>query len=61
MSKNCFKQAFRCCSGPILFLVGVCMALALLFLSVDAVVVGWIFIIAAASALMAFSLIGLRG
>jgi hypothetical protein len=60
MSKICRGQAFRCYSGPVLFLVGVCMTLALLFLRVD-FGAGWIFIIAAGSALVAFSLLGARG
>lgn len=60
MSKNCLKQAFRCCSGPVLFLVSVCMVIGVLFLSLDSGA-GWIFIIAAGSALAAFSLLGARG
>lgn len=55
----CLKQAFRRDSGPILFLIGVCMTIAILFLSLDAGV-GWIFILAAGSALMAFGLLGAR-
>lgn len=55
----CFKQALRRDSGPVLFLVGVCMTMAILFLSLDAGV-GWIFILAAGSALMAFGLLGAR-
>ena len=59
MSKNCLKQSFRCCSGPVLFLVSVCMTLGLLFLWLDSDA-GWIFIVAAGSALAAFSLLGAR-
>ena len=59
MSRFCLEQAIRCNSGPVLFLVFVCMTLALVFLWVDSAV-GWIFLIAAGSALVAFSLIGAR-
>jgi hypothetical protein len=60
MSKNRLKQSFRCCSGPVLFLVSVCITLGLLFLWLDSGA-GWIFIIAAGSALAAFSILGARG
>jgi hypothetical protein len=59
MSKNCLKHSFFCCSGPVLFLVGVCMTVGSLFLWLDSGA-GWIFIIAAGSALAAFSLQGAR-
>ncbi len=57
---NCLKQAFRYHSGPALFLATVCMTLGLLFLWVDSGV-GWIFVIASGSALVAFCLVGARG
>lgn len=57
MSKNHLKQSFRCCGGPVLFLVSVCMIVGSLFLWLDSGA-RWIFIIAAGSALAAFSLRG---
>jgi len=60
MSKNHLKQSFRCCSGPIFFLVSVCVMVGLLFLWLDSGA-GWIFIVAAGSALAAFSIQGARG
>jgi hypothetical protein len=60
MSKNRLKQSFRCCSGPVLFLVSVCMTLGVWFLWLDSGA-GWIFIIAAGSALAVFSILGARG
>ena len=59
MSKICAEQAFRCNSGPVLLPVSVCMTLALLFLWLDSGA-GWIFIIAAGSALVALSLLGAK-
>jgi hypothetical protein len=60
MSWICLEQAFRRNSGPVLFLVVVCMTLALVFLWVDSAV-GWVFLIAAGSAVVAFTLLGARG
>ena len=57
MSKNCLKRAFRCCSGPVLFLVGFCLLVGPTFLWLDSVA-GWIFIVATCSALVAFSILG---
>lgn len=59
MSTNGLKQSFRCCGGPVLFLVSVCMTLGSLFLWLDSGA-GWIFIIAAALSLAVFSLLGAR-
>jgi hypothetical protein len=60
MSNNCLKRAFRCCSGPVLFLVGVCLLVGSSFIWLDSGA-GWIFIVAACSALVAFSLLGSGG
>jgi hypothetical protein len=60
MSKDGLKQSFRCCSGPVLFLVSVCMTLGVSLLWLDSGT-GWIFIIAAGSALAVFSILGARG
>ena len=59
MSTNCLKQSFRCCGGPVLFLVGLSMTLGSLFLWLGSGA-GWIFIIAAGSSLAVFSLLGAR-
>jgi hypothetical protein len=60
MRKNCLKQSLLCCSGPVLFLVSVCMTIGLVFLWLDSGA-GWIFIIAAGSSLAAFGFLGARG
>jgi len=57
MSKNHLIESFRCCSGPALFLVGVCTAIGILFLSLDCDA-GCIFLVAAASALVVFIFLG---
>ena len=57
MSKRQLKQSFRCCSGPALFLFGVCTSIGVLFLSLHSGA-GWIFLLAAGSVLLAFSLLG---
>jgi len=59
MNKNGLIQSFRCCSGPVLFLVGVCVTIGSLFLWVGSGA-GWIFIVVAGTALAAFSLLGAR-
>jgi hypothetical protein len=60
MSKDGLKQSFRCCSGAVLFLVSVCMTVGVSFLWLDSGA-GWIFIIAAGSALAVFSILGAGG
>jgi len=57
MSISLLKQSFRCCSGPVLFLAGICTCLGVLFLSLHSGS-GWVFLIAAASALTVFVLRG---
>jgi len=59
MSKSSLIQSFRCCSGPVLFLTGVCMTIGSMFLWVESGA-GWIFIVAAILALAAFSLLAAR-
>ena len=60
MSKTCLEQAIRLHSGPLLFLVGVCMALAWLFFRVDPGA-SWTFVLASGVATVVFSLVASRG
>jgi hypothetical protein len=55
VSGDSLMQSIRCCGGPVTFLAGTCMAFGLLFLALG-VGVGWIFIVAAGSAMVMFGL-----
>lgn len=57
MSTSCLKHSFRLYSGPVLFLTAICLALGVLFLSVEASM-GGVFIIAGVVALFVFALLG---
>lgn len=60
MSKNHLKKSVRCCSGPVLFLGNVCLLVGSSFLYLESGA-GWIFIVAACSALVAFGILGAGG
>jgi hypothetical protein len=60
MNMTCLEQAFRRDSGPLLFLVGVCMTLAWPFFWIDSGA-GWTFLAASGSAVTVFCLVGARG
>jgi hypothetical protein len=59
MSKQCLKNSFRHHSGPLMFLVGICLLPGLTFLWLGSSV-GWTFILAALVALAAFVVIGAK-
>lgn len=59
MSSKHLTTSIRCCGGPVLFLVGVCLTIGIAFLTLGSDA-GWIFFAAAGAALVAFGLLGAK-